>query len=133
NEVEMLTIVDNETSLADTTVSEVGRDENVNLPENTVLVENIEISELESEWIEEPETTGLKYKSLNANIARERMEPMIDSLNLMKNNARSLALAINSSDDTSDRAVSYNKLELTKSLIADLQERLTSEISKSNA
>src|SRR5690606_31679616 len=82
NEVEMLNIVDNETSLADATVSEVGRDENVNLPENTVLVENIEISELESEWIEEPETTGLKYKSLNANIARERMEPMIDSLNL---------------------------------------------------
>lgn len=132
-EVEMLTIAEEATSIADATNQNDAVAENVNLPENSVVVPNVEISELESAWAVQPEINSLKYKSLNANIASERMEPMIDSLSLLKNNARNLASALNASDDQSERAQNHTKLEQTQVLISDLQERLTGEISKSNA
>ncbi|NEN23731.1 hypothetical protein G3O08_09485 [Cryomorpha ignava] len=132
NEAEMLTLADNSISNADATVAETANTENLKTVKRAELTNRIEVSDLESEWIDVPVIAGLKYKSLNANISRDRMDPMIDSLNLMTSNARNLVTAINASSDINEQAESLSKLDLIKKQISDLQNRLTSEISKSN-
>src|SRR5690606_13482527 len=85
-----------------------------------------------SDLMDEPGISGVKYKSLNANIARDRMEPIVDSLKVLKGNARKIATTINSSSDSSVQAENMAELNNIQSQISDLQNRLVIEITKSN-
>lgn len=98
-----------------------------------VALQPIDVAAMEGEWEEEINISNLKYKSLNANIAVNSINPLVASLAKEKSEARELAAQINTISEPSERARAMAELEAVNTEITELQVEIQTEVSSSNA